>query len=642
MKTAILDAIGETALRRATLVNAALAANDRVKYLFSLLQMAVAHAQTPDAPSSALKRERLAAGVDDIGFDTAVAGARREGEQIRIPGAARMMARIAQDMRTMAAPLLEGPQAETWQKRLSARLAELPPAADDLVDGPAVLAVTSADRRSGADSLHLLVMDLHRELNAMQAALAEATLDGASVYGIADSDKPLIAAFMRGLNRTAPLKFDHPGLATTATRNAGRLIIQNDIGTTDAHVIVVHVEERRISVTYTDIHPERLHFLTDILTGFRWSDSPASASRTDHGLAFEMAVGSFDAADDAALLGALELVGSRLVFLIDWNRARKELRGFLRGRDRVAVLRWAADHEIGHRGFLALGGARLINRAIEAAGSSALHFGDRLCDVLGDAAARDFVCFVLRVASEGLRAGHSSGLIHDRIRTELHAHVSNEGRRLLHKLADHAALIFEIATMLREGLRDCATDIGEQLAGRARGFEHEADVIVNEIRESVRRRAEQAPLLPIAEAADDAADELEEAAFLAGLLARTEADGEPLASLTALADLITEGAQEWIKALADAATLGSPQEGVTVTRADTEDFLTAVDRILALEHQADDAERALTYAAVRHARDFRQLHLYATMGSSLEEAADSLKRAALRARDHMMGSVLRD
>src|SRR5271157_5935786 len=198
MKTAILDAIGETALRRATLVNAALAANDRVKYLFSLLQMAVAHAQTPDAPSSALKRERLAAGVDDIGFDTAVAGARREGEQIRIP-----------------------------------------PAADDLVDGPAVLAVTSADRRSGADSLHLLVMDLHRELNAMQAALAEATLDGASVYGIADSDKPLIAAFMRGLNRTAPLKFDHPGLATTATRNAGRLIIQNDIGTTDAHVIVV-------------------------------------------------------------------------------------------------------------------------------------------------------------------------------------------------------------------------------------------------------------------------------------------------------------------------------------------------------------------------------------------------------------------
>ena len=605
MKTAILDAIGETALRRASLVNAALAANDRVKYLFSLLQMAVAHVESPDTPAATLKRERLAAGVDDIGFDAAVAGARREDDRIRIPGAARMMARIAQDMRIMAAPLLEGPNPEAWQRRLSARLGELPEAADDLVDGAVILAMTSAERRSGADSLHLLVMDMHRELNEMQAELAQSTLDGASIYGLQETDAPLVAAFMRGLNRTAPLKFDHPGLATTATRSNGRLIIQNDIGTTDAHVIVVHVEGRRITVTYTDVHPERLRFLKEILTGFRWSDGTAAARNDSRDLAFEMAVGTFDSTDEAALLDALELVGSRLVFLIDWNRARKELRSFLRGRERVAVLRWAADHEIGHRAFLALGGAKLINRAIEAAGSSALHFGDRLCDVLGDAAAADFVRFVLRAASEGLRAGQSSGLIHDRIRTELHAHVANEGRRLMRRLGEHAALIFEIATLLRESLRDAAPDIAEQLARRARGFEHDADLIVHEIREAVRRRTEQAPLLPIAEAADDAADELEEAAFLSGLLTRSEADGEAMSSLAGLADLIVEGTQEWIKALSDAGTLGSAQQGVTVTRADTEDFLTAVDRILSLEHRADDAERALTYAAVRHAHDFR-------------------------------------
>ena len=44
MKTQILAAIGEKELQPAACLNAALAANDRVKYAFSLLQMALAHA----------------------------------------------------------------------------------------------------------------------------------------------------------------------------------------------------------------------------------------------------------------------------------------------------------------------------------------------------------------------------------------------------------------------------------------------------------------------------------------------------------------------------------------------------------------------------------------------------------------------
>ncbi len=41
-------------------------------------------------------------------------------------------------------------------------------------------------------------MDLHKRLNAMQAALAEETLDGAAAYGLAEADRPLVAAFMAG------------------------------------------------------------------------------------------------------------------------------------------------------------------------------------------------------------------------------------------------------------------------------------------------------------------------------------------------------------------------------------------------------------------------------------------------------------
>ena len=108
-------------------------------------------------------------------------------------------------------------------------------------------------------------MDLHKQLNALQAGLAEETIDGAAAYGLADADRPRVAAFMAGLNRTARLKFDHPGLGTTATRCGDRLVIQNDIGTTDAHVVVIHVEGLTVSVTYTDVHEQRLRFFQDML-----------------------------------------------------------------------------------------------------------------------------------------------------------------------------------------------------------------------------------------------------------------------------------------------------------------------------------------------------------------------------------------
>jgi len=73
---------------------------------------------------------------------------------------------------------------------------------------------------------------------------------------------------------------------------------------------------------------------------------------------------------------------------------------------------------------------------------------------------------------------------------------------------------------------------------------------------------------------------------------------------------------------------------------DVRDFLTAVDALLALEHRADDAERALTYAAVQRASDFRQLHIYSNIANSLEEASDALKWAGLIARDYLLGNVL--
>jgi len=629
MKTQILAAIGESELQPAAALNAALAANDRVKYLFSLLQLALDHAEHPENPAATLRRERIACGVDDTDLDSVVASARKLGTACRVQGAARILARIAEDMRLMAAPVLVASPDE-FGTRLRFLLGALPRAEGDIVDPGAIFAMMAAGHE-GPDSLHRLVMDLHKRLNALQAGLAEETLDGAAAYNLAAADRPLVLAFMAGINRTAKLKFDHPGLATTATRVKTRLVIQNDIGTTDAHVIVIHVEDLAVTVTYTDVHAERLAFFQSMLKPFNVVWEKQRADVLAAGSAFTLAMGRLEAVDDAACRDYLAFLGSRLVFLIDWNHARKQLRGFLRSPDRLALLSWAAEAEIGHRGFVELGGARLVNQAIEAVAGSSMHFGDRLCDVLGDAETIDFLRFVFKTATEGLLSGQSGALIHDRIKVTLAAHFSNEERQLLRIAEDHAGLIFELASLARDAPQADPAGAGKR-ARRASNFEHDADRLVVATREAVGRRPDYAVFLRMLQAADDAADELEDAVSLIGL---DRLKGKPLEALQTLADQLVDAAQEWIKALGHATLIGRAAGG-----AGTEDFLTAIDRIAALEHEADDAQRALTASAVQHASDFRQLHLFTAIGDRLENASDALKRASLILHEHMIEDVI--
>ncbi|MGD0633325.1 MAG: hypothetical protein ABSA13_03470 [Beijerinckiaceae bacterium] len=629
MKTQVLAAIGETGLQPAASLNAALAANDRVKYIFSLLQMALAHAEHPEQAVATLKRERIACGIEDSGLDTVTSGSRMTGKSCFIPGAAQLVARIADDMRVMAAPVLAA-KPDGLAARLDALLGSLPAAPDNLLDPATISAITQAGH-GNADSLHRLVMDLHKQLNAMQAALAEESLDGAAVYNLTPPDRPLVSAFMAGLNRTAKLKFDHPGLATTATHSEGRLVIQNDIGTTDAHVIVIHVQDLSATITYADVHPERLAFLQDMLKPYAvtWEKERTGALAT--GSAFYLATGEFKANDDEACRAYLEFLGSRLVFLIDWNRARKQLRGFLRGKDRLALLLLAAETGIGHRGFLELGGARLVNQAIEATAGSSMHFGDRLCDVLGDAETLECLSFVFRAATEGLLSGQSHALIHDRIRVSLAAHFSNEERQLLRIAAGHAGLIFEIASLVLDGLQAGADGAGKR-ARHAQQFEHDADQLVIDTRSAIHRRPEYAVFQPLLETADDAADALEDAVFFLDL---DRLRGKPMDALRSLAGLLMDASQEWIKALGHAERIGLEE-----SQAETDDFLSAIDRIAALEHMADDAERTLAAAAFEHAPDFRQLHLFTTIGGRLEAAADALKHASSILRQHVLEAMI--
>jgi uncharacterized protein Yka (UPF0111/DUF47 family) len=646
MKSQILEVIGETDLNRSAQIHSALAANDRIKYYLSLLQLALLRADHPERPPESLQHERIASGLDNRALDDLLTQSRRENGRYRLPGYGAIVEHILHDLTVVAAPVLAEANSSHagLAERLKSVLSRFSGRQDELIESSAIDELTRVGQGE-ADSLHRVLMDLHKALNAMQAALTEEHLDGASVYHIAESDRPLVAAFMAGLNRTLPLKFDHPGLSTTATRSGDRLIIQNDLGTTDAHVIVIHVQGMRAQITHTDIHPERIRFVREMLKRYAVSWGEEQSKQSDSlvsGVPFLLVTGLFEARDSTELLDYLQFLGSRLVFLIDWNRARKELRGFLRGKDRVALLAWAADAEVGQRAFLELGGAQLINRAIEETGGSAMHFGDRLCDVLGDTAAMEFIRFVFRAAMEGLRDHQSSGLIRDRVRAELQVHFSTEGKRLFQLASEQAAMIFEIATLVQEGIHAIGTGdhLGryKRLAKRARSFEHSADQLVVASREAVRRRPEYAALFRLLETADDAADELEEVAFLLDILLASGPEGEALEELGTLADLLVEAAQEWVKVLNHASHVDTPK-GIRAQE-DVRDFLTAIDALFALEHRADDAERALTYAAVQKARDFRHLHIYSKMADSLEKASDALKWAGLMARDYLLGNVL--
>jgi uncharacterized protein Yka (UPF0111/DUF47 family) len=629
MKSQILAAIGEADVQPAAAVNAALAANDRLKYFFSLLQMALSYGGHPEQEAATLKRERMSCGIDDPDLDRTISSARMVGSSCRIQGAGKIMSGIAADMRIMAAPLVTI-KSDGIADRLTALLATLPASVGDIVDPDKCSAIMQASD-SGPDSLHRLVMDMHKELNARLAAMATESLDGAAVFNLSAMDRPLVAAFMAGINSTSKLKFDHPGLATTATRGGNKLLIQNDIGTTDAHVIVIHIDGLKISITYTDVHAERLAFFQALLKplGMIWDGTRTSVLAA--GTAFYLVSGIFTAKSPEACAACLETIGRRLVFLIDWNHARKALRNFLRAPDRLDLLLWAAENEIGHRGFLECGGAHLINQAIEASSGSSMHFGDRLCDVLGDKDTQEFMRIAFRIATEGISSGQSQPLIQDRVRATLARHFSHERQQMLALAEDHAGLIFELASAVRDGLQPDPGDSAKRTK-RARRFEHDADHLVMETRQAVRRRPEFSMFLSLMEAADEVADDLEDAAFVLDL---DGLRGKPLEDLRHLADLLAGGSQEWIKALGHARLIGSASG-----QADTEDFLAAVDRIAIIEHQADDAQRALTASAYRHAEDFRQLHLYNTAGGKLEMSADALKHASLILRDYMLETVI--
>ncbi len=639
-KLSIIDTLGEASLLLPARVNAALAANDRAKFRFALLQTARQAADRPGAPTPPLRTERIASGVTDETLDGVIAGATQlDGDRYRIAHASRVVAELLSDVRTMVAALRETVDGSALAKRLVALEPMVVATNDDEIAGACIDRMTSGDRAAG-DSLHLVVMDAHKCLNRMQATLASEHIDGASAYDVRPADRERIHAFMRGVNRTAPLKFDHPGLATTATRSGERLVLQNDIGTTDAHVLVVNVEAPVVTVTYTDFHLPRLLFFESMFEPFHveWEDARSRHDASFEDGVFHLGVGRYRAADTADLDRFVEFLGSRLVFLIDWNKARKRLRNFVPNGEAIRLLRWAADENLGHMAFLQAGGERLVFDAIEFATKGQFPVGGSLHETLGAANTREFLRSVLRSASELLLRGEAETHVQDVVKAELTGYFRSRRQDLFDIAVEHASFVHEIAGGVRDGMlarhAGESAAASEQRAQRAKAWESRADECVNRAREALRNAESGEFFRTLLEDADDVADELEEAAFHLTLLQQTGGT-ELLPPLEHLAGLLVQGAQEYVKALEIARDVrrGGARE-------DMQDFLDAIHRLTALEKRSDEAERSVEAKAAA-ASDFRVLHFVTEAARNLEQAADALMHCGLRLRDNVLGEVLR-
>jgi hypothetical protein len=640
-KLRIIEQIGAKGLLLPELINRGLAANDRLKYYLALLQTASAHAAAPNQPTADLREEREASGIEDEALDEVVPASRAAAPgTYLIPHAAHVFECMALDLLCMLEPLRVAVASEpelrdrldAYDRRVTDRIGQLPRGDDDHVPSSALEALTRR-AANGHDSLHQLVMDLHWELNHLHASVSVDSIDGARAYGLDDNDRALVRAFMKGVNTTSMLKFDHDGLGTTAMRDGTRLAIQNDLGTDDVHVVVIHVSGLEATLIYTDAHRARAAFLQHMLEPHhvQWSSAPV----VDGG-GYEMRVGRYTGATRDDLERYLTFLGTRLVFLIDWNRARKRLGRFVKAADASMVLKWAADNDIGHRGFLQAGGARLIYTALERAAPRQLRVGMRLDDLLGRDSACAFLMSVLSIASAGIAGRRSTRLVDDEIEAELLTHLETTDQAVLTAVADHAGVVAALSDRLRNVLIHLKGNGGGEANGTAdmaKVWERRAADIIQRAVRLLAQCGDGHDLRRLLNEADAVAPALEKAAFRLTLVP-SHVDPHGVALLDDLADLVSQSARDYVRCIEDARDIRR-----TPTRSDLERFLVAVDRLTDLEHQGNAAERAIEGTLMHGSGDFRQVHALSGVARSFQQAIGSLARCSDIIRDYVLSTT---
>ena len=626
----------------------AVAANDRVKYYLALLQAAQAQARSPQHPAPNLRALRESSGVPDTALDRVVEESVSRGNGTTyIPAACAILDALFDSLRYMAAAIeLAGAirpdireRSTLYRRRLDALAATMQGCKDDQITSATIAALTT-QTRNGHDTVHQVTMDMQSELSRLQSTVATDIIEGARTFGVADGDRVLIRAFMTGVHETAGLKFNHRGLNTTAAGDGVRLSIQNDLGSMPEHLIVIHVEDRAVTITYTDMHPSRIRFLQGLLDAYAvtWTSTPASDVT-----GIITSAGKYVADSTADIERFLRFVGSRLVFLIDWNRARKRLARLVSKSTAIDLLRWAADNNVGHRGFLEAGDVALIERAFERAFPMHTRFGIRLDELLGGEPARQFLKSVFRTTSWGIATGRSHSLIEDQVEAELLRHLETPERHVLAVAAHHATTIIALGERVRRELARCRNrttpevpdaDHEPPTAPAAQTINSRADAELHEERRFIDAHHEALQFKPLLTEAAGVASALEETAFMLSVMPAS-IDGSLLTLIEALADRVGATARAYVHCLEEGQTLSRMSN-----RSDIDNFLVTIDQLTATGRDAGGAKRALTEKLLKGEANCREFYALTTIADDLECAASRLSRCGAIVRDQVLRTRL--
>jgi uncharacterized protein Yka (UPF0111/DUF47 family) len=230
-------------------------------------------------------------------------------------------------------------------------------------------------------------------------------------------------------------------------------------------------------------------------------------------------------------------------------------------------------------------------------------------------------------------------VIGDEIKAALRRNFENERLGIFDTAAAHVAFGYDIAAALCEALERSGTAPGKawiaRLAARAAQWEAQADALLNEARDDIKRFRRPPTLIAFFERADDALDELEEAAALIDVAVLLDPSAAAVARLRELAELPLRSAQELVKCIECAATVTRAE-----VRDDLDEFLAALERLIDTEHAADERLRAFRRWLILENTDQRQTLVLRELSQALETATDAHAHAGQMLRTYLMDEVI--
>ena len=232
----------------------------------------------------------------------------------------------------------------------------------------------------------------------------------------------------------------------------------------------------------------------------------------------------------------------------------------------------------------------------------------------------EFLQNVLKIAAETLLEGGSPRLARDRIEADLVQRLQRVDAKLLAVVLRQSGLARQIAADVARFLaaqRASVPASSTSLAARARLVEEKADRIAIEARNEIARLQASPLIAQLVDTVEQAIDELEQAAFVCSL-APPQIPAALLGPLVELCAAVVAGTEAAASGVAAAMDLPDRH------RADAEEALSAVGRLIDAEHRGDAAERGVTARVFSGEFDLKTSLSVLDLARSLERATDRL------------------